>query len=200
MKRERVAVLTLALVLHAGALDGQQRTRTEAGARRVERVERTDGRAEARSGVERLDPIRAPGRVMPQRYDRRHVRRPSHARYRGAQSLPFYEDNGRWSRSHRRITVRMPIRLGFADRLDARDLRILLGRETVREVRAAARGLGIRGPMAGHWIARHRAAPALLLTVDGFEVALVMDRNRDGLLDELRLVRPSRGYVGDYGW
>ena len=79
---------------------------------------------------------------------------------------------------------------GRARSIGRRELRDLLGRDAVRRLREHGRDVGLRGAMRAEWVRWGRMGDALVVTVDGVELALGFDHNRDGRLDELVLVDP----------
>lgn len=61
-------------------------------------------------------------------------------------------------------------------------LRDVLGDRTVRRVRDHGRGAGLHGRVSGHWVERYRG-DILVLTMEGMEVARLIDRDLDGRVD-----------------
>ena len=181
MKRKLVLALTgLAMIMPRDA-DAQRRDR--GGDRARERDNRVD----------RLEPVRAPGRVYrarPTRDVRTRVVYTSRSRH------PRYSVGHAWLRADvREFRFRDRAYYGRRVVLKQNDLRALLGRQAVNRVRNAARRAGIRGPMRGRWIGQRGGARILIVTVDGFDVAEFSDWNRDGFVDQVYLIgerRPRR--------
>lgn len=100
-----------------------------------------------------------------------------------------------------------PVRIRVASRpifraqgtLERRDLRNLLGRETVKQIERHARQMGIRGRTRGHWFRADRNTTVLEVTVDRIPVAELYDYRNDGFIDELFLTGP-RGQVRYGAW
>ena len=183
MKRELILALTgLALLIPADA-EAQRRNRSGGDDRVRERDDR----------VERLEPVRAPGRVFRTRPRHRNVR--SRVVYTSRSRNPRYSVGHVWFRAD---FGDVRFRRGFFGRhviLTTNDLRDLLGRHTVRRVRDAARRAGIHGAMRGRWIGQRGGVRVLVVTVDGFEVAEFSDYDRDGFVDQVFLIgdrRPRR--------
>jgi len=74
--------------------------------------------------------------------------------------------------------------------LRRKDLRYLLGKETVRRVERHARAMGLRGPVQGAWYRIDRRTLMLEVTVRGTPVAEMYDFGSDGYIDEVYLVNP----------
>lgn len=181
MKRDLVlALVGLVMVL---PVDAEAQRRDRNGDRARDRGDR----------VERLEPVRAPGRVYRTRPRYRDVRTrvvySSHSRH------PRYSVGHVWLRAD---LGPVRFRRGFYGRrvvLEQRELRDLLGRHAVKRVREAARWAGIRGPMRGRWLGPRGGSRVLVVTVDGFEVAEFADIDRDGFVDQVYLIgerRPRR--------
>ena len=181
MKRELVLALTGLAMLMPMDADAQRRDR--GGERARERGNR----------VERLEPVRAPGRVYRVRPRHRDVR--SQVVYTSRGRHPRYSVGNAWLRAD---FGEIRFRRGFYGRrvvLKKNDLRDLLGRHTVRRVKNAANRAGIHGPMRGRWVGQRGGIRVLVVTVDGFEVAEFSDYDRDGFVDQVFLIgdrRPRR--------
>ena len=181
MRREVVVALTGLAILVPLEADGQRRDRG------ADRARERDDR------VERLEPIRAPGRVF--RTRARHRGAPARVVYTSRSRHPRYSVGHVWLRAD---FGDLRFRRGFFGRhaiLDTNDLRDLLGRHTVRRVRDAAHRTGIHGSMRGRWVGQRGGVRVLVVTVDGFEVAEFSDYDRDGFVDQVFLIgdrRPRR--------
>ena len=181
MRREVLLALTgLVMVL---PVDAEAQSRDRSGDRARERNQH----------VERLEPVRAPGRVYRVR-----------PRHRDVRSTVVYRSRGHRARfSVGNVWIRadfgeVRFRRGFYGRhvvLQTDDLRDLLGRHAVRRVKNAANRAGIHGPMRGRWVGQQRGVRVLVVTVNGFEVAEFSDYDRDGFVDQVFLIgdrRPRR--------
>jgi len=181
MKRELILALTgLAMLM---PIDAEAQRRDRGSDRARERNDR----------VERLEPVRAPGRVF--RASPRHRNHRSRVVYTSRSRSPRYSVGHVWFRAD---IGDVRFRRGFFERrvtLTTNDLRDLLGRHTVRRVRDAAHRAGIHGAMRGRWVGERRGVRVLVVTVDGFEVAEFSDYDRDGFVDQVFLIgdrRPRR--------
>lgn len=76
--------------------------------------------------------------------------------------------------------------------LNQSDLRDILGLRTVHMVRDEGRRAGLRGALRGHWIEGGAHGRVLVVTMDRVDVAEFVDIDRDGLIDEVFIVRPGR--------
>jgi hypothetical protein len=83
--------------------------------------------------------------------------------------------------------------------LKEKDLRYLLGKETVKDIERHAKRMGIRGKTRGQWFQADRNTTVLDVTVDRIPVAEIYDYRSDGYLDEIFLTGPpSRVRHGDW--
>jgi hypothetical protein len=90
------------------------------------------------------------------------------------------------------VRLRPYARGGHPAFLNPGELRDLLGRRTIRDIRDAGRSVGFRGALRGHWVhGRHETV--LVVTMGGSDAAEFVDFNRDGFVDEAWVVSP-RGY------
>ena len=183
MKREVILALTgLALTLPLDA-EGQRSDRRD-------RVRERDDR------VERLEPVRAPGRVFQVR-----------PAYRTMPARVVYSSRARYlDRAATGLWVRADLgtiqfRRGMPGRgviLTNRDLRDLLGAQNVRRIRQAASRAGIHGTLRGRWAGQRGRSRTLIVTIDRFEVAEFADYDGDGFVDRIYLIgdrRPHRTAV-----
>ena len=181
MRRELVLALTgLAIWM---PIDAEAQRRDRGGDRQRERDDR----------VERLEPVRAPGRVF--RTRARHRAVPSRVVYTSRSRHPRYSVGHVWLRADFGDLRFRRGALGRSVILNTNDLRDLLGRHTVRRVRDAAHRAGIHGAMRGRWVGQRGGVRVLVVTVDGFEVAEFSDYDRDGFVDQVFLIddrRPRR--------
>ncbi len=163
-----------------------------------------------RNRVERLEPVRARGRVVPRvhRASRpAQAGRPSHRFNRGSRVVystraryPSYTRGHRWARvDWGRVRLRTVFVTHDRGYLNKRDLRDLLGKRTVDRIKNAGRRAGLRGSMRGFWVAQRGYGEVLVVTMGGVDVAELADFNRDGFIDEVFLVGPSGRWM-TYGW
>lgn len=151
----------------------------EAGAQRVRVVERH--RAVPVTG--RLAECRAPS------HGRAYVCRP-HAsnvvyRYAGGVRRPVVRDWAvvEWGRIHM-----YPVRGSRDGRITQGRLRDMLGDRTVERVRDRGRRFGLRGPVRGDWHESLRFGAVLTLSMEGREIAELLDFDRDGIVDQVLLL------------
>ncbi len=78
--------------------------------------------------------------------------------------------------------------------LDRRDLRYLLGNDTVKRLERHARNLGYRGTLEGQWYRVDRRTVMLEVTMRGAPVAKFYDHGNDGVFERMFLASPSRPY------
>ena len=160
---------------------------------------RDDGRIQNRNGrVERLEPVRAPSRVVDRRVryvPTRHVRNgrsrvvySSYGRYGPRWRNAFWvrADWGRRIRFHA-IGHRNPNRV-----LNQARLRDVLGNRTVRRLEDAGRAMGLRGALRGHWVSGYGRGHILVISMDRVDIAEVIDFDRDGFVDDVFLIRGTR--------
>jgi len=76
--------------------------------------------------------------------------------------------------------------------IDRRELRYMLGRETVKRIERHARDLGVHGPVEGRWFRVDRYTTLLEVDVRGVPVAELYDYGNDGLIDRILLSQPYR--------
>jgi hypothetical protein len=196
MRRELIAILIGAALLGTVELDAQGRRN-----RGSERAGR-DGR------VEQLEPVRAPGRVMPRAiYRGGRLDRGSRVVYSSRGRYPAYRRGGAYRRSpvygrastYRRDLVwvhadwgRVTMRpFGYRHRrtfLNQHELRDILGRRSVDMVRDSGRRTGLRGSLRGHWIDQGGRGRLLVVTMDRVDVAEFVDYDGDGLVDDVFLI------------
>ncbi|KPJ83025.1 MAG: hypothetical protein AMS19_05855 [Gemmatimonas sp. SG8_23] len=196
MRREWILILAGASMLAA----------TEVEAQRHRDRERDEGNRER---VERLEPVRAPGRVVappvrrptyPAHVDRRHD---GHRRvvYSSRGHRPRHRGNA-WVRVDwtPRLHVRPVLVVRPGAVLSQGELRRMLGKRAVRDIRDAGFSMGLRGRLRGHWVHQRGFGIILVVTMGGSDVAEFVDYDRDGFLDEAYLVGPRvRGGVA-IGW
>jgi len=80
--------------------------------------------------------------------------------------------------------------------LDRRDLRYMLGKETVKRIERHARDLGLRGQVEGRWFRADRYTTLLEVAVRGVPVAELYDYGSDGRIDRILLTRPYPAAAG----
>ena len=91
-----------------------------------------------------------------------------------------------------------PIRFGAIrhyryDRfLNQSELRDLVGLRTVHLIRDEGRRAGLRGALRGQWVSSGGYERTLVVTMEGVDVAEIVDFDRDGVVDEVFIVRPGR--------
>lgn len=73
--------------------------------------------------------------------------------------------------------------------LDRRDLGDILGDVVLGRVDARRGQIGARGPLSGEWLRDGRGGDALLIRAGGLALAELVDVDRDGAVDVLRLRR-----------
>jgi hypothetical protein len=203
MKRKWIAVLVGASLLAATDAEAQRGRVRESDERNREAVA---------SRVERLAPVRAPGRVVATPAPRARPHRPGRVDgraygerrvvYRSGPYRPRAHRRGAWIRVDWRDGVYFraaPLRWHRAY-LDHGDLRRLLGRRAVRDIREAGFSMGLRGALRGHWIHQPGVGTLLVVTMGGTDVAELVDYDRDGFIDDVFLIGPHpRGGVA-IGW
>ena len=92
-----------------------------------------------------------------------------------------------------RIRIATPRRPSWTGRtLNERDIRYLVGKETVKQIERHAKRMGIRGKTQGHWFQVDRSTSVLEVTVGRIPVAELYDYRSDGFIDELFLTGPPR--------
>ena len=99
------------------------------------------------------------------------------------------------------VRIRVASRPGVRYRgtLREKDLRYLLGKETVKDIERHAKRMGIKGKTRGQWFPVDRNASVLEVTVDRIPVAEIYDYRNDGYLDEIFLTGPpDRARYGDW--
>lgn len=187
MKRELLTVLigaSLVMATDAAA----QRARNRGGERERERGGR----------VEKLEPVRAPGRVIARPvYRTPPVDRRTRVVYSSGMRRPVIGRAHIWLRTDwgrfRVSFARMPHGRAF---LNQGELRRLIGPDTLERIRASGRHAGLRGSLRGHWEVEPRRGDVLVVTMEGFDVAELVDFNRDGFVDEVFLIDRREAY----GW
>ena len=95
-----------------------------------------------------------------------------------------------WGPLRVRVVSRRPSVTGRV--LHRKELRYLLGKETVRRIEGHARSLGIRGRTVGRWFHLDRTTTVLEVAVDRIPVAELYDYRGDGFIDEMFLTGPPR--------
>lgn len=193
MKRTTIMLLLGASVMLASDAEAQ---------RARERGNERGSRAERGGRVERLDPVRAPGRIAPQRH--RVVR--SH-RY-GQRGRVVYTTRNRyrnygWHRVNRRDFGHVVFRAPFYGRrpyLTQRELKDVLGNRAVRVVKDAGRRAGLRGSVRGHWVHEYGRRSTLVVTMDRVDIAEFVDFDGDGYVDDLFLIGPAGNRRVARGW
>lgn len=190
MKHKTMMLLVGATLLMAADAEAQ-RARGQGGSGRVER----DGR------VERLEPVRAPGRIAPRRVVRSHRYGPA------SRSRVVYTSRNRFeSRGWYRVPVRDFRRVYFrshrsgASFLSQGDLRRLIGARGVDLVRDAGRRAGLRGSLRGHWVHERGRRSTLVVTMNRVDIAEFVDFDGDGYVDDLFLVGPAGDRRVTRGW
>jgi hypothetical protein len=150
-----------------------------------------------RGPVERLEPVRAPGRVVAPRATRVRAGAPRHRAgrntrvvYSSRSTLPRYRRTGAWVRVDWGRSVRFRVVRGrsFRGFLNGRELRDVLGHRTVRLIRDAGHDVGLRGALRGRWLAEPGLGDVLVVTMGGADVAEVLDYNRDGFVDDVWII------------
>jgi predicted amidohydrolase len=76
--------------------------------------------------------------------------------------------------------------------LNQSELRDILGLRAVHRVRDEGRRAGLRGALRGLWFDAGRDGRVLVVRMEGVDVAEFVDFDRDGIVDEIFLVRPGR--------
>lgn len=98
-----------------------------------------------------------------------------------------------------RIRVASRSRIRYQGTLTEKDLRRILGKQTVKDIERHAKRMGIRGKTRGQWFPADRNTSVLEVTVDRVPVAEIYDYRNDGYLDEIFLTGPpSRVGYGDW--
>jgi hypothetical protein len=203
MKRKWTAVLIGASLLATTDVEAQRGRGRESD----DRMERD------RAGrVERLEPIRAPGRVVATPAPRVYSNAPARAQYRPAGNRRVVYRGGAYRARHpargawvrvewgHRVHVRafrIPRHRAF---LDQGDLRRLLGRRAVRDIRDAGFAMGLRGGLRGHWVIQRGVGALLVVTMGGTDVAELVDYDRDGFVDDVFLIGPRPRWGVAIGW
>jgi len=95
-----------------------------------------------------------------------------------------------WGPVRIRVATRRPSWTGRT--LKEKELRYLVGKETVKRIERHAKRMGIRGKTLGHWFHVDRSTSVLEVTVDRVPVAELYDYRNDGYIDELFLTGPPR--------
>ena len=95
-----------------------------------------------------------------------------------------------WGPVRVRVASRRPSFTGRT--IHRRELRYMLGKETVKRIERHARRMGIRGRTLGRWFHVDRSTSVLEVTVDRIPVAELYDYRNDGRIDELFLTGPPR--------
>jgi hypothetical protein len=93
-----------------------------------------------------------------------------------------------WGPTRIRVASRQPILRQTV--LDRKELRYLLGKETVKRIEQHAKRMGIRGQTWGQWFPADRNTTVLEVTVGRVPVAELYDYRNDGFIDELFLTGP----------
>lgn len=186
MKRAALVMVIGSVLLGAGEADAQRNDRN----RGRERDDR-NGR------VERLDPVRAPGRVVARPAyspDRSYRGGSTRVVYSSRRHRPDYVGRGAWVRVDwtRAVRFRPVARYGRRAFLNRGELNDLLGRHVVRDIRDAGRSVGLRGALRGHFVYQ-RHDTILVVTMGGNDVAELVDFNGDGFIDEAWVIG-RRGY------
>lgn len=114
--------------------------------------------------------------------------------YSGSRRSRAYRSNrlrvrADWGRV-RMIPLRHRARNGV---LNQGRLRDVLGRRTVDRVRNAGRRAGLHGSLRGYWESDRYGGAILVITMGRVEVAEFVDFNRDGVVDEIFLIRSDYG-------
>jgi hypothetical protein len=113
-----------------------------------------------------------------------------------------YSSNARYApRRGGHVWVRAgwgPVRFGAIryyryDRyLNQSELRELIGLRTVHLIRDEGRRAGLRGALRGEWVHSQAYGRTLLVTMEGIDVAELVDFDQNGIVDEIFIVRPGR--------
>jgi hypothetical protein len=93
-----------------------------------------------------------------------------------------------WGPVRIRVASRRPV--PYQGTFSKKDLRHLLGKETVKRIEKHAKRMGIRGKTRGHFFRVERNTTVLEVTVDRIPVAELHDYRSDGLFDQLFLTGP----------
>jgi hypothetical protein len=102
-----------------------------------------------------------------------------------------------WGPVRIRVASRPTIR--YQGALNEKDLRHILGKETVKDIERHAKRMGIKGKTRGQWFQADRNTTVLEVTVDRIPVAEIYDYRNDGYLDEIFLTGPpNRVGYGDW--
>ncbi len=181
MKRELTTILVGAVLIGASDVEAQ-RSRS--------------GNADRNRGpVERLEPVRAPGRVVTPRVERIHRAAPRHRVGHtrvvySSRNHPRYRPRAAWVRVDwdRAVRFRVVSNRPYRGFMNGNDLRHLLGHRTVRLIRDAGHDAGLRGALRGHWVPGRGFGRVLVVTMGGGDVAEVLDYDRDGYVDEIWVV------------
>lgn len=187
MKRNLMSLLLGASVIMASDAEAQ-RNRDRGN----DRVVQQNGR------VERLEPVRARGRVAPR------------VTYRARPGRVVYSSRHgyNWHRNRYWVNTRID-RFYFDRRFDRarrdrilrnKDLKDLLGNRTVKRVKEIGRDAGLRGPLRGYWVHERGIGRVLVVTMDRIDVAEYADFDGDGYIDEALLIAPDRFRRGARGW
>lgn len=153
--------------------------------------------------VQRLDPVRAPGRIAP----RQHVYR-DHRYNRGGRVVYTSRNRNRyrgsrWHRVRAHDFGRVYFDLHFRPRraqLNQGDLKDVLGNRAVRLVKDAGRRAGLRGSLRGRWLHEYGRRSTLVVTMDRVEIAEFVDFDGDGFVDDLFLIGPAGHRRAYRGW
>lgn len=185
MKRELMTLLLGASVIMASDAEAQ-RNRDRGN----DRVVRDNGR------VERLEPVRARGRIAPR------------VTYRARPGGVVYSTRRGYNWHRNWVNTRIN-RVYFDRRFDRsrrdrvlrnKDLRDLLGRNTVNRIRDIGKDAGLRGSLRGHWIHERGVGRILVVTMDRVDIAEFGDFDGDGYIDESLLIARGQFRRGARGW
>ena len=178
MERNKVFVLLIGALIVVPA---------EADAQRNRNRDRDDGR------VERLEPVRAPGRVIDRGFNR--PGRALDRRHRVVYSSRGYGARGRilWARADWGRVRMHTFGYNRGRVLNQRDLRNVVGNRAVNRIRQAGRRAGLRGQLRGHWVGSRGFGRVLLVRMGGVEIAELVDFDRDGFIDDIYVMRYGRG-------
>jgi hypothetical protein len=88
------------------------------------------------------------------------------------------------------IPLRQRARQGVLNKSRLRDV---LGRGMVDRVRHAGRRAGLRGSLRGYWESDRYRGAILVITMGRVEVAEFVDFDRNGVVDDIFLIRANQG-------
>ncbi len=191
MRREALVLLIGASLVGGADLEAQRRG------------DRRDRDRDDRGRVERLEPVRAPGRVVarPVVWAGPDHRGSARVVYSTRGSRRAYARHHGWVRVDWGRAVRFrPLAAPGRAFLNRRELRVLLGPRAVHRLQDAGFAAGLRGPLRGHWLLDRRAGHVLVVTMGGSDVAELIDHDRDGFVDEAWLVTRGRYRPAALGW